>query len=243
MRLDERLVSLGLATTRSRARDLIARGFVRVDGAICDKPGRKCPDAAKIELDPNAPQFVSRGSEKLIAALKHFDLAVAGRIALDVGASTGGFTDALLKHGALKVYAVDVGRGQLDASLKLDGRVISLESQDARALTRAHIPDPIDAVVADVSFISLTKALGASLQLTAPGAWLAALIKPQFEAGRAAVSGGGIVRDEAARTAAVECVRAWISTQNGWRVMGVVPSPILGGSGNVEFLIGAVRDA
>ncbi|MFN0217952.1 MAG: TlyA family RNA methyltransferase [Hyphomicrobium sp.] len=241
MRLDERLVDLGLAPTRARARDLVLRGFVRVNGAVCEKPGRDC-GAAPVELDSQAPRFVSRGAEKLLCALDHFKFESTGLTALDIGASTGGFTEALLERGARKVYAVDVGRGQLHAKHISDRRVVSLEQQDARTLTRHLVPDNIDAIVADLSFISLTKALGAALTLAAPGAWLAALIKPQFEVGPGVVGAGGVVRDEAARTAAVESVTRWVASQPQWRVLGVIPSPILGGSGNVEYLIGAVRN-
>lgn len=241
-RLDTRLVTDGLAPTRSRARDLILRGFVRVDGALCDKPGRECASAMRIELIEAAPRYVSRGAEKLIAALEHFQFMAAGLTALDVGASTGGFTEVLLRRGARRVYAIDVGRGQLHQSLRDDMRVTPLEKLDARDVTREIVSDPINAVVADVSFISLTKALGGALSLAERGAWFAALIKPQFECGPAAIGAGGIVRDEADRTAAVQGVEKWIGEQDAWRVVGVIPSPILGGSGNVEYLLGAVRD-
>jgi 23S rRNA (cytidine1920-2'-O)/16S rRNA (cytidine1409-2'-O)-methyltransferase len=241
-RLDARLVTDGLAPTRSRARDLILRGFVRVDGAVCDKPGRDCAAAAHVELVDDAPRYVSRGSEKLIAALDHFGFDPADLTALDLGASTGGFTEVLLRRGASRVYAIDVGRGQLHATLRADARVVALEKLDSRDLMRAHAPELVGAVVADVSFISLTKAIGVALSLAERGAWLAALIKPQFECGPAAVGAGGVVRDEALRNAAVQQVETWIGQQDGWRTIGFIPSPILGGSGNVEYLIGAVRD-
>ena len=186
---------------------------------------------------------MSRGGVKLAAALDHFAFAVEGVVALDVGASTGGFTQVLLKRGAARVYAVDVGHGQLHPSLAGDPRIISREGCDARGLDRALVAEPIGALVADVSFISLTKVLPAALDLTEPGAWLVALIKPQFEAGRTAVGKGGIVRDPAARERAVEAVSAWLAGQAGWRVLGVIPSPIVGGSGNTEFLLGAIRES
>lgn len=241
-RLDLRLVQAGLVATRSRARDLILRGFVSVDGVACDKPSQTLADDARIALSTNAPQYVSRGAEKLVAALDQFGFEARGAAALDIGASTGGFTEVLLSRGARWVYAVDVGQRQLHEKLRRDVRVISLEQQDARTLSRDLVPDPITAVVADVSFISLTKVLAPAMALTAPGAWLVALIKPQFEVGPDAVASGGIVRDEAARDAAVDAVRQWIAGVDGWRVVGLIPSPILGGSGNTEYLIGARRD-
>lgn len=241
-RLDARLVSDGLVPSRARARDLILRGFVRVEGAICDKPARTVSLDARVELIENTPQFVSRGAEKLIAALDHFGFDPADLVALDIGASTGGFTQALLQRGARRVYAVDVGQSQLHDTLKSDARVVSLEKQDARTLTSEMIGEPIDAMVADVSFIALTKVLQPVLPLTRPGAWLAALIKPQFELDPDSIGKGGIVRDEALRQVATEKVVAMLTATPGWRVLGIMPSPILGGSGNEEFLIGARRD-
>jgi len=242
-RLDTRLVALGLAATRSRARDLIQRGFVSVNGKVCDKPGREVDEAAGLIVSDAAPAYVSRGAEKLAAALQRYQFPVAQRTALDVGASTGGFTEVLLEHGARKVYAVDVGTAQLHPSLRSDPRVVLLEQQDARTLTRDVVADPIHMIVADVSFISLIKVLPAALALAAPGCWLVALIKPQFEAGPSLVGKGGIVKDAAVRRAAVEAIEAFMAAQPGWRVIGTMPSPIPGGSGNQEFLLGARRDA
>lgn len=242
-RLDARLVSDGLVPTRARARDLILRGFVRVDGTVCEKPSRSVAPTVSVELAEAAPTFVSRGAEKLIAALDHFDFDAANRTILDVGASTGGFTQVLLQRGAKRVYAVDVGQGQLHDSLKTDARVISLEKQDARMLTPDIIAAPVDAVVADVSFIALSKVLPNVLDLTCNTAWLAALVKPQFELEPENLGKGGIVRDAQARQLAVERVKSTIEAKPGWRILGVIPSPILGGSGNEEFLIGARRDA
>jgi 23S rRNA (cytidine1920-2'-O)/16S rRNA (cytidine1409-2'-O)-methyltransferase len=179
---------------------------------------------------------------KLIAALDYFRFPVAGVVALDVGASTGGFTEVLLARGAARVYAVDVGHGQLHARVASDARVVSLEGRDARQLDDMLVSEPVGAIVADVSFISLMKALPVPLTFARAGAWLVALIKPQFEAGRAAVGKRGIVRDPAARQRAVALVRFWVAAQPGWRVLDVIPSPIAGGSGNEEFLLGAVRD-
>jgi 23S rRNA (cytidine1920-2'-O)/16S rRNA (cytidine1409-2'-O)-methyltransferase len=242
MRLDQMLVDRGLAVSRSRARDLILRRFVRVDGVVCDKPARDVTAKAAILVAADAPQFVSRAAEKLLHALDHFAFETSGLVALDIGASTGGFTEVLLQRGAARVYAVDVGTGQLHASLRADKRVVVLEQLDSRGLTTEHIPEAVGAIVADVSFISLSKALAVPLTLAAPGSWLVALIKPQFEAGPDAVGKGGIVRDAGARAAAVRDVEQWLAAQQGWRVLGVIESPILGGSGNTEFLIGVRRD-
>jgi 23S rRNA (cytidine1920-2'-O)/16S rRNA (cytidine1409-2'-O)-methyltransferase len=245
MRLDKALVQQGFVSSRARARDLILRGLVEIAGTVQRKPGAVvgAADAICLAAGEGEIRLISRGALKLAAGLDHFRFAPDGLVALDLGASTGGFTQVLLERGAAHVYAVDVGHGQLHPRLAQDARVVSLEGQDARALDAMLIPDPIGAVVADVSFISLTKALPAALALARPGAWLVALVKPQFEAGRAAVGKGGIVREEAARERAVAAVRDWLGVQPGWEVLGVIPSPIAGGSGNREFLLGAVRGA
>ena len=213
-----------------------------VDGELCTKAGAEVDESEVVTLREAGAPAVSRGGAKLTAALASFEFDPSGLIALDVGASTGGFTEVLLKRGAKKVYAVDVGHGQLHASLRDDPRVVSFEGCDARSLTRTLIPEPVAAIVADVSFISLTKALSPALALAKPGAWLVALIKPQFEVGRGGVGRGGIVRDASARLQAVDTVTAWLSAQRGWRIAGVVPSPIKGGSGNEEYLLGARCD-
>jgi 23S rRNA (cytidine1920-2'-O)/16S rRNA (cytidine1409-2'-O)-methyltransferase len=241
-RLDLVLVERGLAPTRSRARDLILSGQVRVGDDMCTKLATEVAETQELTLDATAARAVSRGGQKLAAALAAFEFDVDGRIALDVGASTGGFTQVLLDRGARKVYAADVGHGQLHASLKADPRVISLEGLDARRLTRDTILEPVGAITADVSFISLIKALGPALELAAPGAFLVALVKPQFEVGPERIGKGGIVRDAEARQGALESVTAWLAAQPAWRVAGAIPSPIKGGSGNVEFLIGALHD-
>ena len=202
------------------------------------KPGALVAADAALSVEPGASPYVSRGGLKLEAALDAFGLDPKGRVALDIGASTGGFTDVLLARGAAKVYAVDVGREQLHPKLRADPRVLVLEATDARSLDASILKEQVTAIVADVSFISLTLVLPAALGLAAPGAWLVALIKPQFEAGRAAIGKGGIVRSEADRRKAVEKVRAFVEDA-GWTVVGVIASPILGGSGNEEFLIGA----
>ncbi|HEU4476339.1 MAG TPA: TlyA family RNA methyltransferase, partial [Methyloceanibacter sp.] len=224
-RLDRLLVERGLAPTRSRAADLIRRGCVTVAGEPELKPGALIAPGAELAVSPEAAGFVSRGGEKLKAALDAFGFEPEGRVALDIGASTGGFTEVLLAHGAAKVYAVDVGSGQLHAKLRANPKIVSLEDTDARSLGRSAIGEGIGAIVADVSFISLTLALPAALRLVEPGAWLVALIKPQFEAGREAVGKGGIVRGEAARREAVTKIRKFIEEQPGWTVLGVIPSP------------------
>jgi 23S rRNA (cytidine1920-2'-O)/16S rRNA (cytidine1409-2'-O)-methyltransferase len=237
-RLDQLLVDSGLAATRSRAADLVRRGCVSVGGVPAVKPGALVRADASLAVSPDAASYVSRGALKLEAALDSFDFEVGGRVALDIGASTGGFTEVLLGHGAAKVYAVDVGRDQLHEKLRADPLVVALEGTNARSLDASIVKEPVGAIVADVSFISLTLALPAALRLAAPGAWLIALVKPQFEAGRKAVGKGGIVRSEAAREKAVTRVWGFLE-EEGWRVLGVIPSPIRGRSGNQEFLIGA----
>jgi 23S rRNA (cytidine1920-2'-O)/16S rRNA (cytidine1409-2'-O)-methyltransferase len=241
-RLDRLLVETGLAETRSRAADLIRRGCVTVGGRAELRPGAQVAPGDELAVSPEASRHVSRGGLKLKAALDAFGFEPEARVALDIGASTGGFTEVLLARGAAKVYAVDVGSGQLHAKLRADPRVVSLEGTDARNLDRSAIGEAVSAIVADVSFISLALALPAALRLAAPGAWLVALVKPQFEAGREAVGKGGIVRSEAARQQAVEKVRAWLE-EAGWEVAGTIDSPIRGGSGNEEYLIGARRGA
>jgi 23S rRNA (cytidine1920-2'-O)/16S rRNA (cytidine1409-2'-O)-methyltransferase len=186
--------------------------------------------------------WVSRGGVKLAHALEHFGIDPAGRICLDVGASTGGFTEVLLAKGAAKVYAVDVGHGQLDWKLREDERVVVLERTNARHLTREHVPDPIDLVVCDASFIGLRTVLPAPLALTKPAAALVALIKPQFEAGPEKVGKGGIVRDESVRAEVCETISTWLAAQPDWHVLGIAPSPIEGADGNKEFLIAARKE-
>jgi 23S rRNA (cytidine1920-2'-O)/16S rRNA (cytidine1409-2'-O)-methyltransferase len=240
-RLDQALVSRGLVETRARARGLILRGRVSVGGTMTDKPAALVAVESDITLTADANAFISFGADKLLKALHAFghDFDVKGRIVIDVGASTGGFTDVLLKQGAAKVYAVDVGHSQLHPSLRDDRRVVVMEETDARQLSDALIPDPVTAIVCDVSFISLTKALPASLTLAQPGAWLIALIKPQFEAGPDAIGKGGIVKSPEHRERAVADVRDWLSRQTGWRETGFTVWPSASGTGNEEYLIGA----
>ena len=242
-RLDELLVEHGHVATRSRARDAILRGLVRVDEIIVSKPGASIPVTAKLDVAPEAgTAYVSSGALKLIAALDHFGFDPSGRTALDAGASTGGFTQILLERGAACVAAVDVGHSQLHPKIAADPRVISLEGQDIRTLDPGIIGEAPNAITVDVSFISLAKVLPHLMQLAAPGCWLAALIKPQFEVGRDGVGKGGIVRDEEARAQAIETLSNLVSATPGWTLKGVIPSPIEGGSGNTEYLMGLTRD-
>ena len=241
MRLDRLLVERGLAPTRSRAADLVRLGAVKVEGVAVAKPGMLLAPDTKLAVAADASPYVSRGGLKLAAALDAFGLSPAGRVAIDLGASTGGFTEVLLERGAKRVYSVDVGHGQLHPKLRADPRVTALEETDARSLDTAIVPEPVGAIVADLSFISLAKALPPALRLAAPGAWLVTLVKPQFEAGRGAVGKGGIVRDEKTRALAVARVREFVAGTPGWEVIGEMPSPIQGADGNVEFLLAARR--
>jgi 23S rRNA (cytidine1920-2'-O)/16S rRNA (cytidine1409-2'-O)-methyltransferase len=239
-RADQLLVDRGLAESRQRAQALILAGLVYAGERRIDKAGEGLPETTEIEVRGRDHPWVSRGGLKLVHTLDHFAIDVAGLVALDIGASTGGFTDVLLARGAIKVYAVDVGRGQLAWKLRQDPRVIVHEGVNARYLTAADIPDPIDLVTCDASFIGLATVLLAALALAKPGALLVALIKPQFEAGPQAVGKGGVVRDPAIHHTVCEAAAAWVEGQ-GWAVVGIVDSPILGPAGNREFLLYARR--
>ncbi len=241
-RLDIHLLNKNIVETRSRARDLIKREKVRVNGQIITKPAANIPEDAQIELIGNDSKYVSRGALKLIGALDYFKVDITGKTALDLGASTGGFCQVLLERGAAKVYAIDVGHDQLHKRIAENPDVISLEGQDARKITKDQITDEIDIITSDLSFISLTQALLPALTFAKHGAYLLALVKPQFEAGRDGIGKGGIVRDEATRDAAVEKVRDFINSQTGWNVIDIIPSPITGQSGNQEYLLGARYD-
>jgi len=241
IRLDQALVEKGLSPSRARARDAILRGHVRVDGAPADKPALSVSPEARLELDDPAAAYVSRGALKLAAALDAFQYPVEGVTALDLGASTGGFTEVLLQRGAAYVFAVDVGHGQLHQRLADDPRVTSLEGLNARDLTADMIEAPVDAITADVSFISLRLVLPPALALAAPKAWGAFLIKPQFEVGREHIGKGGIVRDPALAEKAASDMAGWLAGLGGWTVDGPIPSPLPGGDGNREFLIGMKR--
>jgi len=237
-RADLVLVERGLFESRARARAAIDAGLVIADDKPVSKASEVIPEDAVLQAQPAHP-WVSRGGVKLAGALEQYPIPVEDRICLDVGASTGGFTEVLLAKGAAKVYAVDVGHGQLDWKLREDKRVAVLERTNARHLTRELIPEAVDLVVCDASFIGLRTVLPAPLALTKPAAALVALVKPQFEAGPGQVGKGGIVRDDAVRAEVCETISAWLAAQRGWRVLGIVPSPIEGADGNKEFLIAA----
>jgi 23S rRNA (cytidine1920-2'-O)/16S rRNA (cytidine1409-2'-O)-methyltransferase len=237
-RADLMLVERGLFASRARAQEAIAAGLVTADGAPVRRASEMLAESATIHAQEPHP-YVSRGGVKLAAALDAFRIDPNGCVCLDVGASTGGFTEVLLTRGAALVYAVDVGRGQLHPRIRGNRRVVSLENTDARALDRALVPEPIDLLVVDVSFISLRLVLPAAVALLAPAASLALLVKPQFEAGRAHVR-KGIVRDEAVHRAVCAEIAGFVGAL-GFEILGVVPSPIEGGDGNREFLLGARR--
>jgi 23S rRNA (cytidine1920-2'-O)/16S rRNA (cytidine1409-2'-O)-methyltransferase len=238
-RADLALVARGLFDSRAKARAAIEAGGVTADGRLVAKASEPIADDAVVEATPAHP-YVGRGALKLEHALSAWAVAVMGRVVLDVGASTGGFTEVCLAAGARRVYAVDVGRGQLHPSLAEDPRVVSLEGLDARTLTPAELPEPPELIVCDVSFIGLAKALPAALALAAPDADLIALVKPQFEVGPERVGKGGVVKDAEARDAALAGVRAWLAA-GGWAVRATADSPIAGGGGNREFLLWATR--
>ena len=235
VRLDLALEQRGLVPSRARGRDAILRGTVTVNGMPAARPGQLVGAADRIALDDPASRYVSRAALKLIAGLDAGEIEVAGRICLDVGASTGGFAQVLVERGAAKVYAVDVGHGQLHAQLRALPNVESLEGLNARDLTRGIIPDPIDLIVCDVSFVSVAKVLGAPLALCRPGADAVILIKPQFEVGRDNVGKGGIVTDQAAIATARAAVVAFLAHE-GWTLRQTLPSPIAGGDGNKEIV-------
>ena len=241
MRADQLLVDRGLAESRARAQALILAGLVFLGDRKIEKAGQQVADDAALEVKGRDHPWVSRGGIKLAHAIEHFALDVSGMVAIDVGSSTGGFTDVLLTNGAARVYAVDSGTNQLAWKLRSDPRVIVHEQTSARILTADHIPEPIDIIVCDASFISLAKVLERPLGFARPGAHLVALIKPQFEAGREEVGKGGVVRDPAIHARVCREVHDWL-TSNGWSVLGVTSSPITGPQGNVEFLICAQRE-
>ncbi len=238
-RADLWLVQLGLVDSRTRAQALILAGKVFSKDRRIGKAGDMLPEGTPLEVRGQDHPWVSRGGVKLAYALAHFGLSPTGLVCLDVGASTGGFTDVLLANGAAQVYAVDVGFGQLAWKLRCDTRVTIHEKTNARYLDRAAVPDPIRALVCDASFIGLATLLPASLSLCAPGAWAIALIKPQFEAGPAAVGVKGVVRDSAIHRAVCDRVTVWWAGLSGWTVHGVVESPLTGPEGNKEFLLAA----
>jgi 23S rRNA (cytidine1920-2'-O)/16S rRNA (cytidine1409-2'-O)-methyltransferase len=242
-RLDELLVARGKFASRSRARDAILRGTVRVDGAVAAKPGQPVDENATLEIDDPARGYVSRAALKLIAGLEHFGFDPGGVLALDIGASTGGFAQVLLERGAARVIAIDVGHGQLDPVLAADPRVVSIEGLNARDLTAEHLGGQRPGfIVCDASFISLKLVLPSALALAAPRAKGLFLVKPQFEAGREAIGKGGVLRDPDRAPRIADDLRDWLDAQPGWRARGLHASPIPGGDGNREFLLAGVKD-
>ncbi len=240
IRADQLLVSRGLAESRTRAQALIMAGAVFSGEKKLAKAGDMLAEDAPLEVRGKDHPWVSRGGIKLAHGLEHFEFDVTGAVALDVGSSTGGFTDVLLTKGAAKVYAVDAGTNQLAWKLRQDPRVVVLEQTNARYLTSEQIPETVDIVTCDASFISLSKVLESPLKLVRPGARLIALVKPQFEAGHEEVGKGGVVRDPAVHERVCTDAADWVASQ-GWRVLGITESPITGPEGNVEFLLGAEK--
>ncbi len=241
-RLDEALVARGLAESRTRAQALVMAGLVFSGERKLEKAGQQVAADLTLEVRGREHPWVGRGGMKLDHAFTSFDLDAGERVAIDVGASTGGFTDVLLAHGARRVHAVDVGHGQLAWKLRQDSRVVVHERTNARHLTAEAIGEAVDIVVCDASFIGLRTVLPAALALTRPGAWAVALIKPQFEVGRDRVGKGGVVRDAALHEEVQATIRDWFDALPRWRTEGLAESPILGPEGNREFLIHARRD-
>jgi 23S rRNA (cytidine1920-2'-O)/16S rRNA (cytidine1409-2'-O)-methyltransferase len=238
LRLDEALVARGLCSSRSRARDAVIRGTVLVNGGAARKPSQSILATDLLRVEDAAQDYVSRAALKLLHGLDYFQIAVMGRHALDIGASTGGFTQVLLHRGAAHVTAIDVGHSQMAAEIVGDARVTCTENLNARDLTRHHVPSTVDLIVCDVSFISLKLALPPALSLMQKNADLIALIKPQFEVGRVHVGRGGLVTDATQHARVCDEIIAFLKAQ-GWHVFGVTPSPLEGGDGNIEFLIAA----
>ena len=240
VRADQLLVSRGLAESRTRAQALIMAGSVFSGEKKLAKPGDMLVEDAPLEVRGKDHPWVSRGGIKLAHGLDHFGFDVSGAVALDIGSSTGGFTDVLLSRGAARVYAVDVGTNQLAWKLRQDPRVIVHEQTNARHLDSSIVPEPVDVVTCDASFISLPKVLESPLKLAHEGASLVALVKPQFEAGRDEVGKGGVVRDPDVHSRVCAAAAEWVGSQ-GWRIVGITQSPITGPEGNVEFLLAAVK--
>ena len=240
VRADQLLVARGLAESRTRAQALILAGNVFAGDKRVAKAGDMLAEEAELTVKGRDHPWVSRGGIKLYHGLSHFGFDVTDTVALDVGSSTGGFTDVLLDGGAAKVYAVDVGTNQLAWKLRSDPRVVVHEQTNARDLTGHIIPEPVDIVVCDASFIGLAKVLDRALDLAKPGAMLVALVKPQFEAGREEVGKGGVVRDPEVHQRVCQAAAEWVRSK-GWNVIGVEQSPITGPEGNIEFLLGAVK--
>ncbi|AYG65395.1 MULTISPECIES: TlyA family RNA methyltransferase [unclassified Rhizobium] len=240
-RLDQLLVTLSLFASRSRARDAIQRGTVTVNGKIVTKPGALFTEDAQISIDDPAQDYVSRAALKLVAALDHFGLDPQGQHCLDVGASTGGFTEVLLQRGAAHVTAIDVGHDQMHPRIAANPRVTNIEGLNARNLTAEDIGKSFSFVVSDVSFISLKLALAPALALAESGARAALLVKPQFEAGRDAIGKAGLLKDPSSAPAVAAELERWFTEDMGWQSLGLIASPITGGDGNQEFLLAGIK--
>ena len=240
-RLDQLLVSLGLFASRSRARDAVNRGTVKVGGKVVTKAGALFGDDAAIEIDDPAQDYVSRAALKLTAALDHFSLDPAGHDCLDIGASTGGFTEVLLERGATHVTAIDVGHGQMHPRIAADPRVANVEGFNARNLTADDVGHDVTFIVSDVSFISLRLALAPSLEIAESGATAVLLVKPQFEAGREAIGKGGMLKDPASAPDVAATLERWFVEEMGWKSLGLIASPIAGGDGNQEYLLAGTK--
>lgn len=246
LRLDQALVERGLCASRARARDAIKRGFAQVDGKPATKASQMVGPQATLTIDDPASGYVSRAALKLIGGLDHFGFDPMGRVAVDIGASTGGFCQVLLERGASEVYGIDVGHDQTHPSLLDNPKLHSLEGVNARHLDRSHVPIPFSALVSDVSFISLRLALPAALEMAEPEAFAVLLVKPQFEVGKGGIGKGGLVRDAAEGERAAHEIARWLDSEEepacaGWQVRDLIPSPILGGDGNKEYLLGAIK--
>ncbi len=243
VRVDQLLVERGLVESRARGQALILAGLVFAGTRKVAKAGEQLPADVELVVKGRDHPWVSRGGLKLAHGLAHFGLDPAGRTAIDVGSSTGGFTDVLLTGGAARVYAVDSGTNQLAWKLRSDPRVVVLEQLSARLLTTAHVPEPVGAIVCDASFIGMAKVLEVPLGFAGPGAFLVALVKPQFEAERAEIGKNGVVRDAAVQARVCAAAADWLAARPGWRVLGLVESPVQGPEGNREWLLGGVKDA
>ncbi len=241
IRADLMLFEKGLTETRTKAQALILAGKVYVGQKRINKPGTLLLADESVVVRSRGHKWVGRGGVKLEAALKAFSLNPEDRVIADIGASSGGFTDVILAYGAAKVYAIDVGRGQLHNKLRSHPKVVCLEKTNARYLTRRHIQEPLQAITCDVSFIGIEKVLPAAIRLTDEQAWLVTLVKPQFQLGRGKVAKGGVVRDTKLHEEACDYVAAWLEKEMKWRVLGITPSPIEGAKGNKEFLIAAIK--
>ncbi|WP_417319331.1 TlyA family RNA methyltransferase [Emcibacter sp.] len=241
-RVDQLLVDRGLAESRSRAQAYVMAGNVYSGEEKISKPGQQIAEDKPLEVRGKEHPWVSRGGLKLVKGLEEFNISPEGKTVVDVGASTGGFTDVCLANGAEKVYAVDVGHGQLAWKLRNDDRVVVLEKTNARYLTREQIPDPVELIVCDASFIGLETVLPAALKLAVPGGHLIALIKPQFEVGKGRVGKGGVVREPELHKEVCDKIENWLKELPGWTVLGITESPIKGPEGNIEFLIAARYD-